>query len=227
MLWVTGHSVNFLSEQCGKPPKKINRRCKMLTMKYFNDFIGKLKGLGRKNKPQKKIVRAREYSWKEKVIIYAINVRKDEIDNVKYLTPEEFQKRFSKAVPHFTRDIHDIYNFKETYLYFYIVGRPDRNDDPVHGYFFVKLPFEKVDITIERVIRIDWEFRKHYENICKRPKLNQELFLYTLEELLQDYARYVQHALKNQAIIVAVEGINDNDCKYDKVYYTDWYLQDR
>jgi hypothetical protein len=176
---------------------------------------------------QSKIIKSRKYTWQEKVIIDAIKVRKDEIDLVKYLTPEEFQKRFSKAVPHYTRDIHDIYNFKEAYLYFYIVGRPERNDDPVHGYFFVKLPFEKVDINVERITRIDWEFRRHYEDINKRPKLSSELFLYTLEELLQDYARYIHHALKNQAIIVAVEGVKDNDCKYDKVYYTDWYLRDR
>jgi hypothetical protein len=196
-------------------------------MKTMKDFIGRLKDLGRKNKQKKEIVKAREYTWQEKVLMYAIKVRKDEIDNIKYLTPVEFQKRFSKAVPHHTRDIHDIYNFKESYLYFYILGRPEKGDDPVHGYFYTKLPFEKVDINIERLWRNDWEFRRHYENMCKRPKLNPELFLYTLEELLQDYARYIHHALKNQAIIVAVEGIKDNDYRCDKVYYTDWYLKDR
>jgi hypothetical protein len=195
----------------------------------MREFIGRfIKAFKRENKKQKReVVKTREYSWQEKVIIDAIRVRKDEIDFVKYLTPEEFQKRFNKAVPHYTRDIHDIYNFKENYLYFYIIGRPERNDDPVFGYFFVKLPFEKVDITAERVLRIDWEFRRHYEYINKRPKLNPELFLYTLEELLQDYARFIHHALKNQAIIVAVEGIKDNDFKYDKVYYADWFLKDR
>jgi len=189
-------------------------------------LVGLLKRILRK-RDNRKEVKIREYTWKEKVLMYAIKIRKDEIDLVEYVDPERFQKFFSKVVPHHTRDIHNIYNFKEAYLYLYIIGRPPKNDDPVHGYFYVKLPFEKVDINVNKIWRNDWEFRRHYEYINKRPKLNSELFLYTLEELLQDYVRYIHHALKNQAIIVVVEGIMDRYHKCEKIYYTDWYLRDR
>jgi len=186
-----------------------------------------LRGVLRRKENRKEIVRTREYTWKEKVLMDAIKIRKDEIDLIEYVDQERFQKFFGKIVPHHTRDIHNIYNFKESYFYVYIATRPDRGDNPAHGYFFKKLPVEWVDINTDKITRWDLEFRRHYEDMEKRPHLGKDLFIFTVEELLQSYARYIQNAHKNEAIIVVVEGIKDKYGRWDKVYYTDWYLKDR